>query len=220
MSGASGAPGATLEVRDLAHRYGPRPVLEGLSFSLSSPGVVAVRGATGAGKSTLLRILAGLLRPTAGRTSLRLGGREIEPGVRPRCVGYAGPELAFYPELTARENLGLAVEARGGRDSRSAASAALARVGLGERADDRVGALSSGMLQRLRLAFALLHAPAVLLLDEPGSHLDAEGRAMLADLVADERGRRLVVIATHDDREGSLADRRIELQGRGLGHPA
>jgi heme exporter protein A len=218
---AAGAPcAATLEAQDLGHRYGPRPVLERLSFRLDSPAVVAVRGATGAGKTTLLRILAGLLRPSGGTTRLLLQEREIDSAARPRCVGYAGPELAFYAELTARENLLFAAETRGLQPAATAADQALRQVGLESRAHDRVTALSSGMLQRLRMAFALLHQPSVLLLDEPGSHLDSEGRALLADLITREGGRRLVVIATHDDREAALASQRIELQGRGLGHPA
>ena len=76
------------------------------------------------------------------------------------------------------------------------------------------------MKQRLRLAFALLHHPPVLLLDEPGSHMDEEGRVMLAGLVDRERSAGLVLIATNDEREWNLAERRIELRGRGLGHPA
>ncbi|MGH7731063.1 MAG: transcriptional regulator, partial [Candidatus Eiseniibacteriota bacterium] len=71
-----------------------------------------------------------------------------------------------------------------------------------------------------RLAFAVLHRPPVLLLDEPGNHMDDEGRAMLAGLVDRERRAGLVLIATNDEREWRLAEQRIELRGRGLGHPA
>src|SRR5205085_142021 len=116
-------------------------------------------------------------------------------------------------------NLGFAAEARGVPAPATVAGAALARVGLGARAADRVAALSSGMRQRLRLAFALLHDPAVVLLDEPGAHLDDEGRALLQRLIAEARGRALIVIATNDEREWRLADQRIELRGRGLGDP-
>ena len=74
--------------------------------------------------------------------------------------------------------------------------------------------------QRVRLAFALLHRPAVLLLDEPGSHLDEDGRAMLAATIARQRAHGVVVLATNDEREWRLADRRIELRGRAVGDPA
>jgi len=96
----------------------------------------------------------------------------------------------------------------------------LEQVGLRARADDRADALSSGTRQRLRLAFALLHRPPVLLLDEPGSHLDEEGRALVARLVDEQRARGLVLIATNDEREWKRADRKIELRARDLGDPA
>jgi ABC-type multidrug transport system ATPase subunit len=206
--------------RDLVHRYGPRTVLDGIGFGFEAPGVVAVRGANGAGKSTLLRIVAGLLRPTAGDLSVKVSGSDVPPLLRHRWVGYAAPDLAFYPEFSARENLGFAAETRGLEEPHRRADVALERVGLAARGDDRVGALSSGMLQRLRLAFALLADPPLLLLDEPGSHMDEEGRAMLTDLVRRERGSRLVMIATNDEREGALADQTVELRGRGLGDPS
>jgi len=84
-------------------------------------------------------------------------------------------------------------------------------VGLAPRAADRAGALSSGLRQRLRLAFAFLHRPHVLLLDEPGSHLDDDGRRLLERLVADHAREGVVVIATNDEREAGWASRRIAL---------
>jgi ABC-type multidrug transport system ATPase subunit len=213
-------PRAELAGNDLQHRYGGRVGLRKVSFAIASPGVVAIRGANGAGKSTLLRVLAGLLRPSHGRTTLRIDEREIPPADRRRWVGYAAPDLAFYLEFTVAENLHFAAETRGDSTPIESVRRALERVGLQSRATDRVAALSSGMLQRLRLAFALLHDPAVLLLDEPGSHLDEEGKSNFEQLVARERGGRLVVIATNEEREWTLADHSIELQGRGLGDPS
>jgi len=210
----------TLEAHDLAHRYGRRTGLEPVSFALAAPGVVAVTGANGSGKSTLLRVIAGLLRPTHGRLALAVEGRAVPDARRREWVGFATPELSFYDELSVAENLRFAGEARGLEGVDAAAAAALARVGLESRAHDRVPALSSGMKQRLRIAFALLLKPPVLLLDEPGSHLDDEGRATVARLVDQERPTSLVVIATNDEREWRLAEQRIELRGRGLGHPA
>jgi ABC-type multidrug transport system ATPase subunit len=168
----------------------------------------------------LLRILAGLLRPTEGTTLLKLGGAAIRPPERRRWVGYAAPELDFYPELSVAENLCFTAEARGLRAVPKAVMNALDGVGLVSRARDRVAALSSGMLQRLRLAFALLHRPAVLLLDEPGSHLDDEGRTLIARMVDAQQRAGVVVIATNDEREWKLAEQRIELTQRGLGNPA
>lgn len=209
-----------LEGHDVGHRYGARVGLERLSFTLCSPGVVAITGLNGAGKSTLLRILVGLLRPSAGRTTLTLDGRAVASRERRRVAGFASPELHFYEEFSAAENLAFAAEAQGIGAARAVAHEALERVGLAERAGDRVAAFSSGMKQRLRLAFALLRRPPLLLLDEPGSHLDEEGRDLVAQVVAEQGRTGLMVIATNDEREKELAGERIELAGRGLGRPA
>ena len=211
---------AALAAREVAHRYSPRRGLEPVSFELSAPLVASVTGPNGSGKSTLLRIVAGLLRPNRGACVLRREGREIARGDRRDHVGLATPDLSFYEEFTVGENLVFAAEARGLADPRGRVRESLERVGLWVRAGDRADALSSGMRQRLRLAFALLHRPPVLLLDEPGSHLDDDGRAMVARLVDEHRSHGLVLIATNEEREWKLADRKIELRGRGLGDPA
>jgi heme exporter protein A len=209
-----------LEARDLGHDYGARRGLATIRFSVSGPGTVAVTGANGSGKSTLLRILAGLLRPSRGASVLTLEGAVLAPPQRRRDVGYAAPDLAFYEEFTVRENLAFAAEARGMAGREQAVRAALECVELATRSEDRVAALSSGMRQRLRLAFALLHRPAVLLLDEPGSHLDDSGRAVVERIIARQSAQGLVLIATNDERESKLAGERIELRGGGLGRPA
>jgi len=211
---------ARVVVSGVSHRFGPRRGLEAVSFDVAAPGVLAVTGANGSGKSTLLRILAGLLRPTTGSTTLELAGKEVPRAARRRHVGLASPELAFYEELTARENLAFAATARGMANVHSAVNEALGRTGLAARAADLVAEFSSGMKQRLRLAFAVLHRPRILLLDEPGSHLDAGGREVVERLVQDACADGLVVLATNDPTESALARERIELSGRGLDHPA
>jgi ABC-type multidrug transport system ATPase subunit len=210
----------SVEAREIAHRYGARAALLPISFSLEAPGRAAVTGSNGSGKSTLLRIVSGLLRSNAGALEVKVGGREVPPAERRRHVGLASPELAFYDEFTVAENLVFAAEARSLPQPHEAANEALERVGLAARAGDRVSALSSGMKQRLRLAFAVLHRPALLLLDEPGSHLDDAGREVVARLVEEQGRTGLVLLATNEEREWRLAGRRIQLRGGGLGDPA
>jgi len=208
-----------IEARAVAHRFAPGRGLQPVTFVHDGAGCVAVLGTNGAGKSTLLRMIAGLLRPTSGVLEIRVDGADVPMPARRRVVGYASPELAFYDEFTVGENLAFVADARGMDGPAAAVRDALDRVGLLERIDDRVAALSSGMKQRLRLAFALLHRPPLLLLDEPGSHLDDVGRAVTEAIVAEHRRTGLVLLATNEPRERELADSRIELRG-GLGHPA
>jgi len=224
MNAATAAPAvnasAHITATALTHRYGSRVALQPLSFEATGAGVIAVTGENGSGKSTLLRIVAGLLRPSGGSLTLHCEGGDVSPVLRFRHVGLATPELQFYEEFTARENLRFAAEARVLADPAAATERALAEVGLPSRADDRVAAYSSGMKQRLRLAFAILHAPAVVLLDEPGSHLDEAGRTAVRQITQRIAHERLVLLATNDPREMDLAGTRIELRGRGLGDPS
>lgn len=216
MSGAVSTAAVRLAAREISHRFGPRVAVRPVSFDVTSPGVVAVTGENGSGKSTLLRILSGLLRPSRGESTFEVAGQAIEPRRRRLFTGLATPELSFYEEFTAAENLAFAAETRGLPNPADAVRDALEQVGLTPRADDRVSAFSSGMKQRLRLAFAILHGPSVLMLDEPGSHLDDAGRAVVEHIVQTHAPRALVLIATNEPREIQLAERRIELSGRGL----
>ena len=210
----------SLRAIGLMHRYGARVALQPLDFEVASPGVVAVTGPNGSGKSTLLRILSGLLRPTKGDLAFHVSGAQIKPLERRHHIGLATPELSFYEEFTARENLAFIAETRALSQPARAVQDALDDVHLETRADDRVSDFSSGMKQRLRLASAILHRPSLLLLDEPGGHLDAEGRAVVERIVHQESTRALVLLATNDPEEMRLASKRIELSGRGLGGPS
>src|SRR5262249_6362239 len=154
---------------------------------------------------------AGLLKPSEGRTRVTVDGRERPLANRRDVLGLATPELSFYEEFTAAENLAFAAEARGLARPAHAAAQALELVGLSTRAGDRVAGSSSGMKQRLGLAFALLHSPPILMLDEPGSHLDDTGREVVREVVAHQAARGIVLLATNDPGEIQLAERRLEL---------
>jgi ABC-type multidrug transport system ATPase subunit len=215
---AAGHASPWVECREVSHYFAPGRGLAPVSFSCAGPGLTAITGPNGSGKSTLLRVLAGLLRPAAGATQMREGGTSYTGAARRHVTGWCSPELQFYVELSVRENLAFAAESLG--LAPSAAEAAAREIGLEARLDDRAGALSSGLRQRLRIAFALLGNPALLLLDEPGSHLDDEGRRTLAEVLR-RRGRTArVLFATNDPGEWNLAAERIPLGPHGLGHPA
>jgi len=173
-----------IEFRRLSRRFGRLSVLARVDGRVASGEVLPVRGRNGSGKSTLLRCLAGLLAPDAGEVLATEEGRALEGAERRRRIGYVAPDLAFYEELTVGENLDFFSRLRG--TPSAAATELLARVALPP--GRRAGALSSGMRQRLRWAFALLHRPRLLLLDEPFQNLDGPGeetaRALLAEHLA------------------------------------
>ena len=200
----------------LGKRFGRRVLFRDLAFEVGPGGGLAIRGANGAGKSTLLQIIAGVQAPSAGEVRLTLGGAEVERQERPLRVGFVAPYLNLYDAFSAEENLGFLARARRlpGADVRIAA--ALERVGLGARGGDFVRTYSSGMRQRLRLAAALLAAPAVLLLDEPTSNLDEAGRSVVAAVAAEHRAAGgVLVVATNDEREAAFCDAAVEIGGEG-----
>ena len=205
--------GAAIELERLERRYGERVALSGVSARVAPGQTLAVLGANGAGKTTLLRVLATLLRPHAG--SCRVLGHELPGGageVRGR-VGYLGHDPLLYRDLTGRENLRYQARLHGVSGDR--VDDRLAAVGLGRRADEPVGELSKGMVQRLAVARATLHDPDVLLLDEPRANLDPGAAEQLEPLIGRASGRTRVLV-THDV-EGGLAEADVALGLRGAG---
>jgi heme exporter protein A len=202
-----------LELRQVSVWYGRQVVLRAVDLEIRAGESVALLGPNGAGKTTVLRVLATLLRPNRGQY-LAFGedAWSQRPAVCAR-IGVLAHQPYVYPELTCRENLRYfgAMFRVAAVDQRI--DALLSRVGLAERADAPAGLLSRGLLQRLNLARALLHSPTVLLLDEPETGLDREGRALLGHLVADLRASGgAVVFATHAlDLAGVLSTRIVSV---------
>lgn len=185
--------------REVGHRYGARRLFAGLSASLEQGEVVVIRGPNGAGKSTLLRLIAGLLRPSTGHIDIEWRGRTLGPAGRRAAIGYAAPDCLPYRALTVRENLDFFRRVRGLAGAGDTEDIAL--LGLSDRLDQPVAELSSGYVQRVRLAVALVHRPPVLLLDEPGVTLDDQGYEQLGAVIARQRERGIVVLAANDPRD-------------------
>ena len=190
----------TLEVQNLAKTYGGVPLFSGLTF-LVETGLTAIQGRNGSGKTTLIKILSSLLRPSAGGVRLRLGDRELAGDEKRLAIGWAGLDLAFYEDFSARENLAFFRRAAGQPAPPREIDALLAGVGLVQAANQRVGAFSTGMKQRLRIAFAVLFDPPILLLDEPMAGLDAEGRQIVQAVIGQRRRSGAVVLASNDERD-------------------
>ncbi len=202
----------TIAAENLEKSFSGAPLFSGLSFTVAR-GLVAVSGKNGSGKTTLLKILAGLARPTAGRLRVeREAGRTLPSAERRLAVGWAGPDLSLYRELTAVENLLFFRKAAGREASPDDARRRLLEVGLSRDAiERRVEEFSTGMTQRLRIAFARLFDPDILLLDEPMAGLDLEGRDTVHRVVATARERGAVILASNDERDFAHPEQRIEL---------
>lgn len=205
-----------IEANGLARRFGSRWVLRGASFRLEAGEAAGLVGANGSGKSTLLRVLATLLRASAGTATI-YGADVVSAGDRVReVVGFLSPVSGVYEDLTAGENVAFAADMLG--RPRSDAQAALDRVGLAEMTRERVRGFSSGMMRRLALARLLIQMPRLILLDEPYNNLDTGGIALVNETIRETLARGGAVLAVvHDvasaagvlDRWFSLRDGRV-----------
>ncbi len=196
MAPATADSPAAVALEGVGRAYGERVALRDVTFALPEGATVAVFGANGAGKTTLLRILATLLRPHAGTASVLGAVLPREAWKARGRIGLLGHEPLLYRDLSARENL--RYHARLHRVEPARAEALLERVGLAARADDPVRTLSRGMAQRAAICRAVLHEPALLLLDEPLANLDPGGAAAVAPLI----GGGTRVLISHDVEQG------------------
>lgn len=200
-----------LQIEGLSHSYGDRRVLSNLSLAIDAGESVALLGANGSGKSTLLRLVAGLLTPTAGQISLV--GSAAAAG-RPE-VGIVFQESRLLPWRTVLRNVTLPLELTGMSltSARTAAAAALARVGAGGLLDRSPAEISGGERGRVALARAMVRTPSLLLLDEPFAALDAITRARLDDELPELVAGAATLLVTHDVAEALLVADRVLLLG-------
>ncbi len=183
--------------------------LDDVTFALQAGQTLAIFGPNGAGKTTLLKVLAGLIRPDAGRATVA-GGRG--------AIGWIGHQSHLYGHLSVRENLLFwAALYRVPAATRAARAAeVMQRLGIAQHARRPVRALSRGLVQRAAIARALIHEPRVLLLDEPFTGLDLAAAAEFRALLSQLRGAgRVIVLATHNVGEGAELATDVAFQRRG-----
>jgi heme exporter protein A len=211
----AGETGPAIVARGLRRDFGDVPVLRDVSLSLGDGETLVVLGPNGAGKSTLLRMLATLLRPTAGELTV-LGAALPRQAWRARGrIGYLGHDPLLYRDLTLGEALGFHARLHGLEDPGPRVDELLDAVGLSRRHDQLVRTLSAGQVQRAAVVRCVLHRPELLLLDEPGAHLDPAGLATVEPLIGAGHGSARVVV-THDVEGGlAAADRALALRADG-----
>jgi ABC-2 type transport system ATP-binding protein len=207
----------------LTKRYGPVVALDGLDLAVP-PGVVfGLLGPNGAGKTTTIRLLTGLARPTAGRATVAGVPVGADGADLRRRIGWLDQDPRFYGWMRGRELLELVGRLHGieGAALRGRVGETLELVGLADAGERRIGGYSGGMRQRLGIGQAIVHRPEVLILDEPVSSLDPEGRRDLLSLVGELRGASTVLFSTHVltdvericDRVGILDHGRLVTEG-------
>jgi putative ABC transport system ATP-binding protein len=208
---------ALVQIEHLEKRFEDVCALDHVSFAIEAGEWVAIMGPSGSGKTTLMNILGGLDHPTSGRVVVdgldigQLGERELTR-YRSDKIGFVFQQFHLVPYLSAIENVMLAQYFHSITDEKDAAEA-LQRVGLGDRMAHLPSQLSGGEQQRVAIARALINHPKLILADEPTGNLDEANEAIILKILADlHSAGNTIVVVTHSQAIGNLADRRIELE--------
>ena len=183
-----------VEVKHLSKAYSYRKLFTDINVIIPDRSVFVVLGHNGAGKTTFLRVLSGLIPATSGEVVFTLNGKSLSPTEKRAQIGLVSPDLELYGELTAVENLEFFSGVRGLPFTLDKARELLELVGLKGRGNDYVGTYSSGMKQRMKYAYALLHDPYILVLDEPTTNLDEKGVALVDGVIRRQREDRKSVV--------------------------
>ena len=199
-----------IDIRGLAKSYGENRALRNIDLQVSQGEFLAIFGPNGAGKTTLIKLLSTLVKPSSGEAWV--GGFDLrkESGMVRRQIGVVTHQTLLYDDLTAHENLKFYGKMYNVPHLDERIQQLLAEVRLESRSRDRVSTLSRGMQQRLAIARALIHDPAIVLLDEPGTGLDQHANAMLVNILrSTAHGQRTVVMTTHSLEQGLDLSNRI-----------
>jgi len=201
----------SLSADSINKTFGRRLIFKNISFKLNLSTIFGISGPNGSGKSTLVKIIANIISPSAGRIIHNLNGSEIKPGKLHNHIGLVSPYLVLYDEFTAYENLNYFSEIRGISFNKERVDRLLNKFLLFNRRNDLVKTYSSGMKQRLKFIFALMHSPQLIILDEPTSNIDDEGKEVVYELVKEEGNKNIVIIASNEKSDLSLCSEIIDL---------
>jgi len=202
----------SIQSQNLSKLFGRRLIFKEINFNWAEKGIFGISGPNGSGKSTLVKIAAGLIAPSSGKIIHKNSGGEIIPEKLHNHIGFVSPYLVLYEEFSAWENLKIFAKIRGVEFNEDKVTNYLTQFLLENRKDDLVKTYSSGMKQRLKFVFALMHSPDVLIFDEPTSNLDEAGKKVVYDIVKNEGQNRIVIIASNESKDLELCNEVLLLE--------
>ncbi len=202
----------SVEANELNKTFGRRLIFNGINFRYDESGVFGISGPNGSGKSTLVKIIAGLISPTKGKIIHKNSDNEIIPEKLHNHIGFVSPYLVLFEEFTAWENLNICSKIRDTNLDKDYAKDLLNRFLLYNRKDDLVKTYSSGMKQRMKFIFALIHHPELLIFDEPTSNLDDEGKNSVYGIIKDKSKESIIIIASNDKADLDLCPEILDLK--------
>jgi len=202
----------SIQAQSLSKLFGRRLIFKDINFNWSENEIYGISGPNGSGKSTLVKIVAGLISASRGKIIHTNSSGEIIPEKLHNHIGFASPYLVLYEEFSAWENLKIFAKIRGIILDEQKVIYYLTQFLLENRKDDLVKTYSSGMKQRLKFIFALMHSPEVLIFDEPTSNLDEEGKKVVYDIVREEGKSKIVVIASNETKDLEMCNEVLLLE--------
>lgn len=191
----------TLTLQNLTKSFGRRLIFKEINYEFKSGLVFGLAGKNGSGKSTLAKILSGIISPTSGKVVHKLNNKVIEPDNLHNHLGFVSPYLVLYDEFSAEENFIHFFKIRGMKVDNERIKNLLNDFGLYDRKNDLLKTYSSGMKQRIKTIFALLHSPELLILDEPTSNLDISGKEKIYETIKKQSENRLIIIASNEESD-------------------
>ena len=202
----------SIQSQNLSKLFGRRLIFKDVNFSWEEKGIFGISGPNGSGKSTLVKIVAGLIAPSSGKIIHKNSGGEIIPEKLHNHIGFVSPYLVLYEEFSAWENLKIFSKIRGVEFNEEKINHYLIQFLLENRKNDLVKTYSSGMKQRLKFIFALMHSPEVLIFDEPTSNLDEEGKKVVYNIIREEGKTGIVIIASNEVKDLELCNEVLLLE--------
>ncbi|MBI9070830.1 MAG: ABC transporter ATP-binding protein [Melioribacteraceae bacterium] len=202
----------TLKADAVTQIFGRRLIFDNINFEFKSGNVYGLAGHNGSGKSTLAKIIADIIAPTRGKIIHKLNEEEIASEKLHNHMGFVSPYLVLYDEFSAEENLKHFAKIRGTEFDTERVNFLFNEFDIYNRRKDLMKGYSSGMKQRIKFIFALLHSPELLLLDEPTSNLDNEGKDAVYKMIKNVSEKSLVIVASNEETDLSLCTEILEIE--------
>lgn len=201
-----------LSFQNVTKTFGRRLIFKDIDREFTSGNVYGFSGRNGSGKSTLIKIAAGVISPTKGKIIHLNNEQEIIPEKLHNFIGFVSPYLVLYDEFTAEENLYHLAKIRGMEYNLERSEFLLNEFELYQRRNDYLKGYSSGMKQRMKFIFALLHNPKLLFLDEPTSNLDTVGKDKVYEIIENEGKSKLVIVASNEESDLNLCSEILDIE--------
>ena len=202
----------SLILQNLSKSFGRRLIFKNINAEFNAGSIYGLTGSNGSGKSTLAMIIADILSPTSGKVVHKKENRELSSEKLHNHLGFVSPYLMLYDEFSAEENLIHFMKIRGLKINNDRIKNLLDEFSLYDRRNDLIKAYSSGMKQRVKFIFSLIHSPELMILDEPTSNLDTAGKDKVYEIIEKESKNKLIIIASNEENDLALCKKNIFME--------